>query len=108
MRDLLEMVCAVAAGMCIVNAATATIDKLSTSNSLIIPLAQDGKFYVDGKINGSHVRFAVDTGAPDILLSGQIAKSIGIDLSSLKYDHRIRTPAGETSAAVVQLGDVAI
>jgi len=54
----------------------------------------DGHFYLNGKANGKHIRFMIDTGASDITLCPQAASIIGIDLKSLKFTQRYQTANG--------------
>lgn len=46
---------------------------------LRIPRAPDGHFYVEGHVNGTPVRFLVDTGASSVSLSQVLARRIGLD-----------------------------
>ena len=45
---------------------------------LRIPRAPDGHFYVDGSVNGTPVRFLIDTGASSVSLSQALAQRIGL------------------------------
>jgi aspartyl protease family protein len=42
----------------------------------------DGHFYVDAQVNGTTIRFMVDTGATVVVLSGQDARRAGLQLSA--------------------------
>ena len=63
-------------------------------DEIIISASQNGHFYVNGKANGKRLRFMVDTGASDIMLSPKAASRIGIDLGSLQFNKRYRTANG--------------
>lgn len=45
---------------------------------LVIPVAHDGHFYVDGLLNGKKIRFMVDTGATYVSISQDIATQLGL------------------------------
>ena len=66
----------------------------SGPNEIIITASQDGHFYVNGKANGKRLRFMVDTGASDIMLSPKAASRIGIDLRNLQFTQRYSTANG--------------
>ena len=66
----------------------------SSPNEIIITVSQNGHFYVNGKANGKRLRFMVDTGASDIMLSPKAASRIGIDLGNLQFTQRYRTANG--------------
>jgi aspartyl protease family protein len=53
--------------------------------SLALQKSDGGGFYVMGQVNGAPVRFAIDTGASDIVLSPADAARIGVDPATLKY-----------------------
>ena len=46
-----------------------------------IPMAIDGHFWVDAKVNGRDVRFLVDSGATTTTIDRRIATAIGVDIS---------------------------
>lgn len=67
-----------------------------------------GHFHADGLVNGTHVRFLVDTGASDVALSAADARRIGIDLDSLRYTTAYETANGIIHAARITLDEVSI
>lgn len=67
-----------------------------------------GHFRADALVNGTHVRFMVDTGASDVALSAPDAERLGFDLSKLSYSVPYRTANGVTMAARVTLDEIAI
>lgn len=71
-----------------------------------IPREPDGHFYLTLIIDGTPVRFVVDTGATQIALSLQDAEAIGIDTASLTYDGRASTANGIVRTARVTLQNV--
>jgi aspartyl protease family protein len=66
----------------------------------------DGHFHAELEVNGRPVRFMVDTGATDIVLSRRDAEAAGIDLASLSFGGRARTANGVVATAPVRLGTV--
>jgi aspartyl protease family protein len=65
---------------------------------------ENGDFYVWGSVNGATVRFAVDTGASDIVLSPGDAKRAGFNTAELAYSGRYETANGIGHGAFVTLG----
>lgn len=53
---------------------------------LRVPASRDGHFWVTAQINGKPVRFLVDTGASEVVLSARTAQRVGIDMSRLRYN----------------------
>ncbi len=43
-----------------------------------IPRAPDGKFYAEASVNGTRVRFLIDTGATGIVLTTADARRVGL------------------------------
>lgn len=56
------------------------------SNKVTITAAPDGHFYAEGSVNGYSVRFMIDTGASEIILSPQDAFRSGFNVESLKFN----------------------
>ena len=61
--------------------------------------ALDGHFWVRGEVNGHAVRFLVDTGASDVVLSEATAKRVGIDVGALVFDRPGVSASGRVEAA---------
>ncbi|RMD48571.1 MAG: TIGR02281 family clan AA aspartic protease [Alphaproteobacteria bacterium] len=70
---------------------------------IVLLRAQDGHFYARAEVNGTPVRFLVDTGASDILLSREDARRVGIDPDALAYYGTARTANGIVRMARVRL-----
>ncbi|QTD56235.1 retropepsin-like aspartic protease family protein [Parasphingorhabdus cellanae] len=68
-------------------------DGIDSSGKHLIHRAADGLFYVNGKINGIPVKFAIDTGATVVVLNANDAERVGLK-PQLTSTHRIRTAAG--------------
>src|SRR5687767_4976429 len=73
-----------------------------------IPKAADGHFWADASVNGSHVRFLVDTGATAVALTTTDALRLGFERDELTFDYKVMTASGEARAARVELESVAI
>ena len=71
-----------------------------------VPRSADGHYYLLLGINGTPVRFVVDTGASDIVLSREDAEKAGIDLDSLIFSGRAVTANGMVETAPVTLAAV--
>ena len=65
--------------------------------------ADDGHFYLNAIVSGKKIRFMIDTGASDIVLSQKDAENIGIDLNSLEYNKLYSTANGTTRGASVKI-----
>lgn len=63
----------------------------------------DGHFYSDVEVDGTPVRFVVDTGATIVILTRDDARKIGLDPDALDYSGRARTANGEVRMAPVTL-----
>ncbi|MDQ2091257.1 retropepsin-like aspartic protease family protein [Marimonas arenosa] len=73
-----------------------------------LPRAPDGHYYLTAEVNGAPVRFTVDTGASEIVLSLSDAQSAGIDTNNLAYVGRAFTANGEVRTAPVRLDSFAV
>jgi aspartyl protease family protein len=73
-----------------------------------LPRAPDGHYYVTAEVNGTPIRFTVDTGATDIVLSQPDAEAAGIDTGNLAFVGRAITANGEVRTAPVRLDSFAI
>ncbi|MDB5495217.1 MAG: putative aspartyl protease [Phenylobacterium sp.] len=61
---------------------------------LVIPQDEQGAFVVVGKVNGQRVRFMVDTGASDTVLSPDDARRLGVAVDRLRFDDVAETANG--------------
>ncbi|MGB5092959.1 MAG: TIGR02281 family clan AA aspartic protease [Parvibaculum sp.] len=67
-----------------------------------------GHFHADAMVNGTHIRFLVDTGASDVALSEYDAKRLGIDFSKLAFTTPYQTANGVMLGARTKLAEVNI
>lgn len=68
-----------------------------------LPRAPDGHFYLTAQVNGSPVRFVIDTGATGVVLSQKDARRAGIDPETLAYTGQARTANGTVGTAPVRI-----
>jgi aspartyl protease family protein len=83
----------------------------SASGETMIAREADGGFYVTGKVDGHAVRFLVDTGSSDIVLSPADAARLGIDTASLSFTKPVETANGvglgaPYTAATLAIGSI--
>jgi len=69
---------------------------------------EDGHFYIDAAVNNRPVRFLVDTGASEIVLSPQDAERIGFRRNILKFDRQYETANGLGWGAAVTLRSIEV
>jgi aspartyl protease family protein len=72
------------------------------------PLATDGHYYLMAEVNGTPVRFVVDTGATEVVLTLRDAERVGIDASALAYIGQARTANGIVATAPVRLDSISL
>jgi aspartyl protease family protein len=70
--------------------------------------APDGHFYVSADVNGAPVRFMVDTGATQLVLTPADARAVGIETGDLHYIQPTYTANGRVMSAPVRLDEVAL
>jgi aspartyl protease family protein len=78
------------------------------ANTVALSESEGGDYYAVGEVDGVRVRFAVDTGASDIVLSPQDAQRAGIDLAALDYDRETMTANGIGHTAHVTVNSLGI
>jgi aspartyl protease family protein len=73
-----------------------------------VPQHVDGHYYLTLEINGAPIRFVVDTGATELVLSREDARRAGIDPDALIFSGRAFTANGTVETAPVTLAIVAL
>jgi aspartyl protease family protein len=66
----------------------------TAKHEITIPQDEDGGFAVVGAVNGQRVRFLVDTGSSETVLSPDDARRLGVDVDRLSYDDKAETANG--------------
>ena len=72
-----------------------------------VTMADDGSFYIDGRVNGHAVRFLVDSGASTTALSAATAEACGVVADST-IPTIINTANGTVSASTARIGELSI
>ena len=81
---------------------------ITGDNRIELPRAADGHYYLLAEVNGEPVRFVVDTGASDIVLTRNDAETAGLPVDDLVYIGRANTANGVVRTAPVRLDSFAI
>ncbi len=68
----------------------------------------NGSFIIETLVNDIPVRFLVDTGASDVVLSPRDAKRIGLNLDQLDFSRRYQTANGIIKGAPIKLGTIRV
>lgn len=79
-----------------------------TGQTIEVPRAHDGHYYLPIEVNSKPITFLVDTGASQIVLSSQDAERIGIDPDQLNYFGRANTANGQVRTAPVSLDTLSL
>ena len=73
-----------------------------------IPIARNGQYVTDARLNGRTITMLVDTGASQIALPEDVANKIGIFLQPSDYKVPVRTANGTVKAAPTTLRELRI
>lgn len=79
-----------------------------STDRIEVPRANDGHFYLVLGIDGRTIRFLVDTGASNVVLSRDDARTLGFDPETLVYLGEANTANGTVSTARVTLNNVTL
>jgi len=79
-----------------------------SENEIRFPASADGHFRIEARVDGTPIRFLVDTGASRIVLSPADAQRIGFDPASLQFTGFAETANGTVRTAPVRLGSIEI
>lgn len=71
-----------------------------------VPRAADGHYYLMAEVNGTPIRFVVDTGATQMVLTWADAEAAGLDPAGLVFLGQARTANGTVATAPVTLDSV--
>lgn len=72
----------------------------------VIPMASDGHFWADAMVNGTEVRFLIDTGATMTGLSQDAAEAAGIEPDPDQMPLTLTTANGTITATVGRAGEL--
>ena len=70
---------------------------------IVVDQAPDGHYYLTAQVNGTPVRFVVDTGASQIVLTQRAAQRAGIDTEGLAYIGQASTANGIVATAPIRI-----
>jgi aspartyl protease family protein len=73
-----------------------------------VPRHVDGHYYLTLAVNGAPIRFVVDTGATELVLSRSDAERAGLDTEALIYSGQAFTANGMVQTAPVVLETIAL
>jgi aspartyl protease family protein len=80
---------------------------LMSDGRISVPREFDGHYYLTLTVNGTPVRFVVDTGATDIVLTQRDAARVGLNPDGLTYFGEAATANGVVRTARVRLDSIA-
>lgn len=80
---------------------------IAAEKRIELPRARDGHYYIVLDVNGTPVRFVVDTGASHMVLTRQDARRVGITPDDLIYLSKANTANGTVRTAQVRLDEIA-
>lgn len=72
---------------------------ITGTHTMVLTADAGGGFFVTGEVNGLPVRFLVDTGASDIVLSPDDARRLDVDVKALQFTREYETANGEGRGA---------
>lgn len=75
---------------------------------ITLPQQPDGHYYAVLEVNGEPMRFLVDTGATDIVMTREAARIAGLPMESLVFSGRAGTANGTVRVAPVRLREVTL
>ena len=77
-------------------------------HEMTISESDGGSYFIYGAVNGATVRFLIDTGASEIVLSPADAKRAGIDLTGLTFDRPYESANGIGHGARATLSSLTV
>ncbi|KEJ89597.1 retropepsin-like aspartic protease family protein [Sulfitobacter donghicola] len=77
-----------------------------SDGQISVPRQPDGHYYLTLELNGANIRFVVDTGATDMVLTRDDAARAGIDPDSLVFLGTANTANGQVRTAPVRINTV--
>ena len=79
---------------------------MAEEGRISVPRAADGHYYLMLEVNGAPIRFVVDTGATQLVLTREDARRAGLDPEELAFHAEARTANGRVRTAPVRLDEV--
>ena len=88
--------------------AASTQPQAPSAHAAILRKENDGHYWANANVDGTSVKFMVDTGASTVALTYKDAQRIGLEPDTLSYRWSIRTAGGEVFGASVLLESIKI
>jgi aspartyl protease family protein len=88
--------------------ASETKPQISFANAAIIDREPDGHYWTRADVDGTAVKFMVDTGASTVAITFRDAQRIGLKPEELDFKWEIRTAGGIVHGAAVTLNSIRI
>jgi aspartyl protease family protein len=79
-----------------------------TSEGMLLHRAQDGHFWLRADVNGVPVRFMIDTGASNVVLSPEDARRVGINTGLLDFSGIATTANGNVRFARATVSQISL
>jgi aspartyl protease family protein len=86
----------------------ATLSEGAGPSVAAVSRSSDGHYWAQADVNGKAVKFLVDTGATNVVLTTADATRLGLDPTHLTYNQPVVTADGRTEAAAVTLDHLSI
>jgi aspartyl protease family protein len=80
----------------------------SGPRELYVTPDHDGLYYVFAEVNGARVRFVIDSGSDDVVLTAKDARRAGIDVSHLDFSEEYDAETGSGIEANTHVRQLAI
>ncbi|OSP55416.1 TIGR02281 family clan AA aspartic protease [Pseudoruegeria sp. SK021] len=80
----------------------------SEAGDIVVPRGPGGHYYLTLHLNDVPVRFIVDTGASDMVLSLEDARRIGLDPDQMRFLNQARTANGTVQTEQVRIATVSL
>ncbi|NNE51368.1 MAG: TIGR02281 family clan AA aspartic protease [Sulfitobacter sp.] len=80
----------------------------TSEGQIVVTRSRDGHYHLSLDINDTPVRFVLDTGASEMVLTQADAARVGLNVDSLNYVGRANTANGQVRTAFVKLDRVSL
>jgi aspartyl protease family protein len=80
----------------------------SGAHELYVTPDHDGLYYIFADVNGARVRFVIDSGSDDVVLTGKDARRAGIDVSHLDFSEEYDAETGSGMEANTRVRQLSI
>ena len=81
---------------------------IEANGSMTLHARADGHFYINATINNHKLRFMIDTGASDIMLTRETADRVGLTIAPDAKKQRYSTASGITHGLEVTIGQLRV